>query len=181
VIEREVKHVLTIDHLRAVDLLSRDFGKPLIEHQVDIYYQHPSRDFSSTDEALRLRNVNGRTELTYKGPKVSAITKSREEITVEVSDLDKADLLLRKLGFVPVAKIEKERYNFFDGKFVISIDSVVGLGDFIEIEGINVSEDELLEYVEKLKKTYGFFGEKVIKSYLELILLKRSEARSDTN
>ena len=43
----------------------------------DIYFNHPSRDFGKTDEALRLRFINGKCKVTYKGPKVSSETKAR--------------------------------------------------------------------------------------------------------
>ncbi len=173
-IEREVKYKLTVDLATAIKMLTNDLGSPEVETQIDIYYQHPSRDFAKTDEALRLRSVNGKVELTYKGPKLSKETKSREELTVTVNDLETADKILRRLGFTPVARIEKTRYNFTDGSFLISLDSVKELGEFIEVEGINVSEEELLNRVEKLRNKYNIFGEKIVKSYLELYLAEKA-------
>ena len=50
--------------------------------QVDQYYLHPARDFISTDEALRIRTVGDRSVVTYKGPMLDAVTKTRKEIEI---------------------------------------------------------------------------------------------------
>ncbi len=174
-IEWEYKFRLLKDYKEAVEAFARDFGDPQIEHQVDIYYQHPSRDFAKTDEALRLRSVNGVTELTYKGPKISKQSKSREELTIRVDNLSVADLILKRLGFVEVARIEKIRYNFRYNNFIISVDSVKNVGDFVEVEGVGVTESELLRYVSDLRSKYDFLGEGITKSYLELYLERRAK------
>ncbi len=77
------------------------------EEQVDRYLAHPGRDFSRTDEALRLRRSGEHHYITYKGPKLDATTKTRREIEVELpaGDAATADMadLLEALGFQPVA------------------------------------------------------------------------------
>ena len=50
--------------------------------QEDLYLAHPSRDFASTDEALRLRRVGDMNRITYKGPKLGGPTKTREETPI---------------------------------------------------------------------------------------------------
>ncbi|RLE83962.1 MAG: class IV adenylate cyclase, partial [Thermoprotei archaeon] len=64
--------------------------------ELDIYFQHPCRDFRRTDEALRVRIYNDKLELTYKGPKISDEIKAREEINIELrhEDLQKIVELL---------------------------------------------------------------------------------------
>ena len=54
------------------------------EVQEDVYYNHPLRDFRETDEALRVRSIDGRHYLCYKGPRLSGKAKVREEIEVTV-------------------------------------------------------------------------------------------------
>ena len=60
---------------------ARDFGRLF---QRDVYYSHPGRDFGQTDEALRLRVENDLTLVTYKGPKLDAGSKTREELEVSL-------------------------------------------------------------------------------------------------
>ncbi|MHA1893045.1 MAG: class IV adenylate cyclase, partial [Candidatus Helarchaeota archaeon] len=73
----------------------------------DTYFKHPKRDFSKTDEALRIRKTNEKRYLTYKGPKLDNTTKTREEIEIEVEEIKNLEKILIKLGFKKVPKIKK--------------------------------------------------------------------------
>jgi adenylate cyclase class 2 len=120
--------------------------------QADSYLAHPSRDFSSTGEALRLRRVGPENLVTYKGPKLSGPAKTREEIELafEPGPEGFADLsrLWSHLGFLPVATVRKTRDRHRLSRsgltFEIALDSVDGLGPFAEIETIAPSPDDLL-------------------------------------
>jgi len=59
-----------------LDQLRATFSDPVL--QIDRYFAHPVRDFSSTDEALRIRSVADENRITYKGPKIDATTKTRK-------------------------------------------------------------------------------------------------------
>lgn len=67
---------------RLVGLAAR-FREPV--EQVDRYFAHPSRDFARTDEALRLRRVGDDVAVTWKGPRVDAATKTRQELELAVA------------------------------------------------------------------------------------------------
>jgi len=148
------------------------------EMHEDIYYQHPCRDFSETDEALRIRikRFDGHFEafLTYKGPKLDSISKTRKEIEVPISDVDAYSDLLTSLGFREVLTIVKVREKYYVEKGVtITLDEVEGLGQFIEIEKL-VKEGNIEEEVNKLREILEELGVKKFerKSYLELLLEK---------
>ena len=83
--EVEVKARAPLEHARS---RLRELGARLVrvEEQEDVYFSHPCRDFSRTDEALRLRLAPGRVELTYKGPRRAGPVKSRLEVTARVVD-----------------------------------------------------------------------------------------------
>jgi adenylate cyclase class 2 len=116
--------------------------------QLDRYFAHPCRDFAVTDEALRLRQVGDTTELTYKGPRIDATTKTRRELSVPLASMIAGDAggrtvatwtaLLVALGFHEVATVAKRRRPFAlerDGHDVeIALDAVEGLGTFVELE-----------------------------------------------
>ena len=75
--------------------------------QVDEYFNHPCRDFAVTDEALRLRkDPDGK--MTYKGPKLDRTTKTREEIEMDIDDLDKMADDPRPPGLPPRGEGEQE-------------------------------------------------------------------------
>ncbi|HWG90542.1 MAG TPA: class IV adenylate cyclase [Candidatus Thermoplasmatota archaeon] len=142
--------------------------------QRDTYYRHPGRDFGTTDEALRLRRVDDRAELTYKGPKLDAHTKARREITTQVPDPEAMDEILQALGFEPVASVRKHRRSFQVDRFEVDLDEVEGLGMFVEVEVMVPDErefDSLRSQIFQLLADLGA-GTPERRSYLELLLLK---------
>ncbi|RZN61912.1 class IV adenylate cyclase [Methanonatronarchaeum sp. AMET6-2] len=144
-------------------------------HQKDIYFNHPCRDFSETDEALRIREHNKNAYITYKGSKMDETSKSREEIETPIKNIDKHIKILRKLGFKPLKPVQKKRDKYKVGKHTIVIDEVKGLGTYIEVETQsnqkNYQKD--LEETKKLISKLGFNEKNLIRrSYLELLLEK---------
>lgn len=145
------------------------------EEQRDTYFAHPQRDFAATDEALRLREAWGAAELTYKGPKLDARTKTREELTTQVKQPEDAALLLRRLGFRPVAVVAKWRETWKLRGAEVCLDEVEGLGAFVEVELNAASEAQTAEMGERalalLKELGG--DESLRTSYLEMLLAQR--------
>ncbi len=145
-----------------------------IENQADTYYNSSSRDFEKTDEALRMRVHDQKYFLTYKGPKMDNISKTREEYQVEINDVNSMGSMLSALGFFPVGTVIKKRKNYRMGDFHISLDDVRNLGNFIEIEipaknprNYEGKVESIFKIIEKL----GITRESTIrKSYLEMIL-----------
>ncbi len=119
--------------------------------QADVYLSHPSRDFAQTHEALRIRRTGNENRVTYKGPRKSGPTKTREEIEIRFADGDEAceqlARLLENLGFRPVATVRKQRTTFRLTESArlleIAIDVADGLGQFAEIEAQAANEADL--------------------------------------
>lgn len=154
---------------RAAALGGQRLGR---EEQRDTYYAHPQRDFAATDEALRVREAWGAAELTYKGPKLDARTKTREELTVKVEPPEAAGLILQRLGFRPVATVAKWRETWKVRKMEVALDEVDGLGAFVEVEAHAERAEEvpaLREQVLGLLQELGA-GESLRTSYLEMLL-----------
>lgn len=152
-------------------------GRPGSE--IDHYYAHPCRDFTQTDEALRIRRADRAAYITYKGPKVDATTKTRREIEILLSPDEERiagwESILEALGFTPVGEVVKYRRKAhvpWQGRRVeASLDEVVGLGTFIELE--LVTDDRDLEAakacIRSLAQELGLSGSER-RSYLELLL-----------
>ncbi len=153
-------------------LLLEKGATPLGElDQVDEYFNHPCRDFAQTDEALRLRrDTNGK--MTYKGPKMDRFTKTREEIEMDIDDPDKLALILVRLGFRRVAKVTKRRKEYLLDGITISLDSVEGLGDFVELEIQGEDAEEGRSRIEHLRDELKLVGSER-RSYLEMLLLEK--------
>ncbi len=149
------------------------------EYHEDTYYSHPCRDFSRTDEALRIRvrRFDGHFEafLTYKGPKLDKVSKTREEIEVLIEDPEAHARILEALGFREVLTVEKVRERYYVEKGVtITLDEVNGLGKFVEAEAMTEDESNVQELVEFLMGILRELGVRRFerRSYLELILEK---------
>ena len=147
------------------------------EYHEDTYYQHPCRDFSKTDEALRIRirRFNGHFEafITYKGPKLEESSKTRIEIEVPINDPDAHVRILEALGFREVLTVEKVREKYYVEKGItLALDEVEGLGKFVEVESLTDEEEKVPELVERLKQILREIGVEMFerRSYLELIL-----------
>jgi len=145
----------------------------------DIYYNAPHRDFAKTDEALRLRYVEHQKYgkimppcITYKGAKVGKEGfKAREEIIVDLSSGEEFSIMLERLGFKKTADVEKHRKIYQVKDAIITLDILPGIGVFSEIEAsAGLTADESMAIIEGLAETYGIVGERLTKSYLEIVL-----------
>jgi adenylate cyclase, class 2 len=138
--------------------------------QTDLFFAHPARDFSATDEALRLRDEGGLLELTYKGPKLAkAGTKARVEENVPVGTDPTA--LLQHLGFVRSAVLHKKRATARVGPCEVSLDHVEGLGWFCEVEALREDAARGAAEVHSVLVRLGLQdAPRITKSYLELAL-----------
>lgn len=147
--------------------------------QTDRYFSHPSRDFAKSDEALRIRSVGEKNYVTYKGPKIDAATKTRQEVELPIEGTPQGATrfseLLVLLGFTLVGAVRKERRTASTSKgdqhIEIAIDHVDGLGWFAEIELIAKlgDLDAAQATVLDLAKTLGL-TEIERRSYLEMLL-----------
>jgi adenylate cyclase class 2 len=157
-----------------------ELGDPV--EQIDEYFAHPCRDFASTDEALRIRSVGGRSFVTYKGPKIDTTTKTRHELEFPLAQDDvegsRFDQLLRVLGFTPVARVRKRRRRFEidadDQQVEGALDEVEGVGSFVELELL--ADDARVEAAKRtISKLAGelSLGPTERRSYLEMLLEKR--------
>ncbi len=188
-VEVEIKIPLTREVYMDMDNRLRAIGAERLnqEVQTDAYYDHPSRHFQDTDEALRVR-IRGpsvkdtphdstdlpSTELTYKGPKVDTITKTRVELTVRVDDADCMDRILTNLGFSHVATLTKRRVFYSVADVIVSLDDVENVGLFAEFENtvcnasaVPSARRHLFRLVERLGLD---MSRSIRESYLELLL-----------
>lgn len=119
--------------------------------QEDLYLSHPSRDFTRTSEAFRIRRVGSHNAFTYKGPKLAGPTKTRHELEVAFESgahgLETMRAMLKMLGFRPIHSVKKTRTPYHlesHGRALeIALDDVEGLGTFVEVEAIAQGEEDL--------------------------------------
>jgi adenylate cyclase class 2 len=173
-IEIEVK--VRADHSKARPILKKIGAVKLgVESQSDIYFAAPHRDFAKTDEALRIRSLEGQAVLTYKGPKLDNVSKTRKEFETPVDEATTTQIL-HALGFSEAGVVRKNREVFRTGDITVCLDAVESLGEFLEVEIVAENEKELETSRAKLfelLKQFGAGGKDSIRtSYLEMVLEK---------
>ncbi len=152
------------------------------KEQIDRYFNHPSRDFAQTDEALRIRSISERNFVTYKGPKIDSTTKTRQEIELPLDSGKEAANsfaeLLVALGFRPVAEVKKQRRSgvmHVDRREVeLAFDEVDEVGTFVELECLAEKAD-LAAAKETIANVAADLGltQNERRSYLELLMAAR--------
>ena len=172
--------VALLDELRATR------GEPI--DQCDLYFAHPQRDFAVTDEALRIRRVGDRNQMTYKGPKIDALTKTRKEIEIALADgaatAEQLAQVLEILGFKPIRRVEKRRLpfhlNWEDREVELALDSLAGLGTFLEIETLadDADRDAARDSVLRLAARLGL-ADSERRSYLGLLLEQETQQSTE--
>jgi len=124
--------------------------------QLDVYFKMPHEKFSQHIGVLRVRRSNNICTLTYKGPRLGT-EEAREEITVTISDFETMLEILHKLGLTELVKISKDREIYKVDHIKISLDTVKGLGNFIELE-LTVSKCEVSEIHTRLMQLLEKLG-----------------------
>jgi len=149
-----------------------------VQSHEDHYLRHPSRDFRITDEALRMRRVNDRWFITYKGPRQEGPFKIRPELELPLSVGTEQDWLRiwQNLGFELVAVVCKSRRVFSLSNvhrgMLVTLDDVVGIGTFAEVECVVHSSQELTEAEQAIGLAANHLGLSFHerRSYLSMVL-----------
>jgi adenylate cyclase class 2 len=172
-------------HQRLVAIQARRLAD---EEQLDLYLQHPARDFSISGEAFRLRRINGNAVITYKGPRQEGPIKVRTEIELPLAEDTDGDWLeiLERLGFRRVHTIRKHRSLYLWPKAAqplsVMLDEVDGLGFFVELEVIVDHPNQLAQAQASIQNVALELGLEVIetRSYLRQMLESKEQSASST-
>ena len=190
----EIETKIKIGDLELLKKKLKQFSakKSAILDQVDTYYNYPveSRDFSKTDEALRLRKTKESdpktlkkrkevVDLTYKGPNLDKVIKTRVEHVCHVIEAEKIEEILKALSFKKVISINKHRevfeLNYNNNKIEVLIDTIEYLpGSYFEAE-ILVKDDKLIDSYKNILFSFiqecGYSKKDILpKTYLEMVL-----------
>ena len=137
----EVEAKFQIDDLSAVRTQLLASGAKLKKPRVfekNTVYDDSQQSLKKSLRLIRLRQ-DEKIKLTFKGPPpadVEAVSevKVREEIELEISDFDKMEQIIGRLGYQPAVVYEKYRETFdLDGVEVV-LDELP-YGNFVELEG----------------------------------------------
>jgi len=109
------------------------------KHQIDKYFSPAHKNYIKirpVDEWLRLRDSSGAFSINYKYWHHDLDHKSQycDEYETGIESLEQAENIFKALDIKNVAIVDKTRKLYLYKKYEIAIDSIKGLGDFVEIE-----------------------------------------------
>lgn len=150
--------------------------------EIDTYFDNKDNYIRDNDSALRVREtVNHTTNQTYsqinfKGKRLDEKTMSRPEYESEVDAADTMIKILECLGYKPVTpQVKKSRRIMRAASLTACVDSVEGLGDFLELEVIVETEKEKekeLIRIEDILSNLGYsISDTTTTSYLSALQL----------
>ena len=153
--EVELKFQLSESSWQKILATNDDIRLIKTETEADTYYEsiYPNNKLAEQDKALRLRNTTLHAltpsnddphahsiyELTFKGPKLRAGTKTREEYNILLTGLNDPIIhILDGLGYRQAITILKTRnqYQTLVNKYPVTLafDKLNELGNFVELE-----------------------------------------------
>jgi len=138
--DKEIEIQVQIEHSK--DLISflkkkaKFIGK---ERQIDKYFSPKHRDFLKVRpvvEWLRLRDSSGKLSINYKNWHVDKEGRSHfcDEYETPIGSIKQLESIFAPLGINQITVVDKTRKIYMYKNYEVSIDSIKGLGDFVEIE-----------------------------------------------
>jgi adenylate cyclase class 2 len=141
VIERERKYKLGQAAAGRLRARLDEVGRFVREERQDTIVLEDRASHLKKGSYLRFRTVEGRAELTHKGPKQAlGKDKWRLEHTVALGDGPALELL-EKMGFRPNTRYVKDTAIFLYRGVLVSVDRIIGIGWFCEMETDDLEKD----------------------------------------
>ena len=169
-LEIEVK--LKLDNLKEItDRILAQGAKLDKERHLEenTLYDFPSQDLFKKQHALRVRSVNKKCFLTFKGSEQkSRKFKIREEYETEVKNEKQLKKVLKSLRLIPRFEYKKFRTVYRAKHLKICVDEL-SIGNFLELEG---QRSGIVRFAQSL----GFSKKDFIK--LDYIQLLKSEGKT---
>ncbi len=149
----EIELQAQVENVAPLKVLLEKDGEFKYEHnQRDQYFTPAHRDFLSAnpiEEWLRLRDADGTFTINYK--KWHFDNEGRglyaDEYETKIENLEIGEKILQAIDAKPIIVVEKVRNAWKYKDYEICLDSVKGLGDFVEIEYIGSQDTRNAEKI----------------------------------
>lgn len=126
------------------------------KHQIDEYYNHPSKDTRESNEYIRLRYKPGDNKAVF-AHHINIADGVNKEFEVEVDNVATFKEILKNFGFHLLGTIDKKRKTYILDQFKITFDEVKDIDNFIEIE-VEGEESEIDSKKAECMKLLGKIG-----------------------
>ena len=143
--------------VKVLEVDKDEIVKKLLEYGAQKTYEGPvvnilfdkGKELQEKHQTLRLRKMGEKYIITFKQKLSKEATKISEEIETEIADYDKAEAILKGLGFAPTYFPEKQRESYKLEDMTFDFDTYEMIPTILEIE--SESEDKVLEWCKKLE------------------------------
>jgi adenylate cyclase class 2 len=136
-VETEIKLRVT-DRVATLDVIRRAGFSESVPRvfEANTLYDSSSKELRARGMLLRVRQVDNRGLLTWKGPSQPGPHKSRPELETAVVSPENMAGILEQLGYQPFFRYEKYRteYSCPNAEGTLTVDETP-IGDFLELEG----------------------------------------------
>ncbi len=145
-------------------LLEKEGKFMYANNQRDQYFTPAHRDFLEADpieEWLRLRDADGAYTLNYKKWHFDDQKKGlyADEYETKIESIEIGEKILEALDTKPIIVVEKKRKAWKHKDYEVCLDSVKGLGEFVELEYIGAQgatdHKEIIDGMIKFLKDLG--------------------------
>lgn len=173
---REIEMKFRLPRLTAVARRLRALGAKRLHTvlQDDCYFDTPRRRLLRQGCGLRLRTarllragsgkLDGRAELTYKGPaRRGSRAKVRPEHQTRIDDPAGIEAVLAACGLRPMLGLQKRRATYRLGRCVVALDELPVLGCFVEVEGPGEAA------IERVRRRLALPGRPIRSHYVRLL------------
>jgi adenylate cyclase class 2 len=148
------------DLLARLSRLNMTVSDPVTQH--DLVFGLPGEGGGGNNVApwLRIRTETKNGKQTQIFTLKKSVTNQMDSIEHETEIMDAAELakIIHHIGFMPYSDSTKTRQKAREGEIEICIDTVEGLGDFVEVEMLTDEEVDYDAVIEELWATLKRLG-----------------------
>ena len=171
-IEARVR-VDSLDHIK-LELVKLGAMFSHKETQDDVIYKR-KEDLNAVQRAgsfiLRIRKTDINSKLTFKA--LTETAGSWVEHETKVSNPKDMKAILGKIGFVNALEVQKKREHGKLGEINICLDSIEGLGDYLELEVVSDNVQDGKSKINILLQKLDFSEDQIIHDGYVAMLFKR--------
>lgn len=137
---KEIEIQVQVENIKGLNKFLREKAKFINkEHQVDKYFSPKDKEFLKVRpvvEWLRLRDSSDKQSINYKKWHHDKNWRSNycDEYETHIENMDQVEKIFKSLEIKPIVTVDKTRKIYKYKDYEISIDSIKGLGNFVEIE-----------------------------------------------
>ena len=122
--------------------------------EYDRYYDRKDGALAGANKHVIIRDIQpvGIMLWIVKGPEADRCE------AVDITDAERADSMLRNMGYDVVLELKKQRSIYFINEFHLTLDHLEGIGDFAEFAIMTDKEEMLESYHQQLTELARQFG-----------------------